>query len=90
MEYIATVNGRVGHIVSGVFPGTESRMVTTVCGKTYPEYKLTVNNDLDVCSACEGKEEKLVEAVPDVVLEPEEIKPEPVVEEKPTATTKKK
>jgi len=90
MDYIATGNGRVGHIVSSVVVRADGREVTTVCGKTYNEAEIGVNNDLDVCSACEGKEEKLVEAAPDVVLTPEEVETEPADEEEKSTSSKKK
>jgi len=89
MDYIATANGKVGHIAASVSPIEGGRSVTTVCGKTYNEYEIRVNNELDVCSACEGKEEKLVAASVDTVLPSEvESEPEPKVEPKPKATAK--
>jgi hypothetical protein len=75
MDYIATSNGKVGHIAASVLPAEGGRKVVTVCGKIYDEYDVRVNNDLSVCSACEGKEEKLVTAAVDEVL-PDEVESE--------------
>lgn len=87
MDYIATANGKVSHIAASVSPTGEGRSVSTVCGKVYDEYELRVDNDLSVCSACEGKEEKLVAAAVDTVL-PDEVESDVAEEDAKSSSDK--
>lgn len=55
MELIATTNGKVAHIAASVVAGEDGRVVTTLCGKTFPEENVSVNTELDPCGACDKK-----------------------------------
>lgn len=92
MYRITTDNGRVGHIAGSIFDGNEGRVVTTVCGKTHPESEFHVDDELDVCAACDKKFYNLVDEATDIVAteeEAEELVAEAVKEaEKPAKASK--
>jgi hypothetical protein len=52
MDIITTANGRVGHIVDGIrdYPG--GRYVDTLCGQSYVETEIRVDNTLNTCASC--------------------------------------
>ena len=72
MYRITNESGRVGHIAGAVFDGADGRIVTTVCGKTYPESELRVVEELDACSACDKKFYNLVDETPDTFASAED------------------
>lgn len=88
MELIATPNGKVGHVVDSVVAGADGRVVTTVCGKTFNEVEIAVNNDLDECSACDKKVKGIIEDEPTLVATADEV--ETVAEDDEPKTTSKK
>lgn len=55
MDRVAAKNGKVGHIVDSVVAGEDGRVVKTLCGKDFNESSLSVDNDLEPCSACDKK-----------------------------------
>jgi hypothetical protein len=74
MYRVTTESGRVGHIAGSVFDGAEGRIVTTACGKTYPEADLRVVYDLDDCNACDKKFFNLVDEAVDVMPDDKKAK----------------
>lgn len=84
MERVVTSGGRVGHIVNSVVPAEGDRLVTTVCGKTHPEYEVHVDNDADYCVTCEKAVFGTSES------EPEVKEPEPKKAPAPTKTKTEK
>ncbi len=53
MSRIATTNGKVSHIAGVIVDGEDGRVVTTACGKTYPESSFHPDDELDACAACD-------------------------------------
>lgn len=65
MYRITTDNGRVGHIAGVIKDTNDGRVVTTVCGKTHPEYEFHVDDTLDACGACDKKFYNIIDDVAD-------------------------
>jgi hypothetical protein len=87
MNRITTDNGRVGHIAGSIFDGSEGRVITTLCGKSYPEYELHVDDTLDACAACDKKLDSFVNNTDGVVATADEVVAEDTEAPKVTTTT---
>lgn len=86
MLYIGLSSDAKTHILAGVAAAPDSRLVTTVCGLTHPEYDFVyaTEDDSNVCSRCSGKVD-----VPEAPPAPLDPTPEGVVESTTTTKTKK-
>lgn len=68
MDRIAAPTGKVSHIAASVVDSPDGRIITTICGRTFPELSVRVTNDLNECKACNNKFEAAVENSTDTVL----------------------
>lgn len=56
MDKFRTEAGRVAHVIAGHADGpvgTNDRTAVTLCGKSYVESELILDNDAKTCAACE-------------------------------------